>query len=153
MTFDLTFDYTFGLQVISGPVSVNQPACRQPGAYLYWLSPWGWMGYLFAGYQDTDVVVSSLGSYRQTGLTRHSQKEAATLLTLRAGKLDKQTSEIVATVYESVACYVLVTAPDDAIKAVPVEIEPGTFRVWSDANGRSNLEVKIILPARRGARS
>ncbi|MGV3556912.1 hypothetical protein [Larkinella arboricola] len=150
--FDLTFDLTFGGLTLS-EVNPTDTACRKPGVFLYWLSPVGWAGWLFEAYSDLEKEVRAIGSFRQAGLTRYSQKESAEVLTIRTRHLRKPDAEAIATVLDSPAVYVIAHDKNDAMHLVPVEVPTGTFPVWKDANRLGQMEFKITLPARRSQRA
>ncbi|GAB3889881.1 hypothetical protein GCM10028803_00380 [Larkinella knui] len=149
--FDLSFDHTFGL--VLDEVTPSETACRKPGVYLYWLSPTGWAGWLFEAFADSEKEVRALGSFRQAGLTRYTQKESAEVLTIRTRHLKKWQAEAIATVFESVAVFVLVHDDQDVTHKIPVEVPTGSFPVWKDANRLGRLEGRITLPARRSQRA
>ncbi|RIV19723.1 hypothetical protein DYU11_22605 [Fibrisoma montanum] len=147
-TFDITFDLTFrGLLLTPSQPTVE--GCRKPGIYLTWLAPTGWMYWLWEAEYEEQVAVSSLGTRRQAGLTLHNQKEAAELLRIRTVIYSRSEAKAVSTIYGSPGVYIL--APDQANRfhAVRVEIEPGTFPVYSTASRVSRMETTLILPARR----
>ncbi len=144
-TFDLTFDATFR-GVLLSPVQPSEEGCRTAGALLHWLSPTGWATWLFDGVMDTRTVVSSRGQYVQARTTLHTQKESADLLTVRSIGITTEEARAVATIYGSIAVYLLV--PDEAgvFHALPVNIEPGTFDTVTSRQQVHDLEVSFLLP-------
>ncbi|QKZ15207.1 hypothetical protein [Spirosoma sp. KUDC1026] len=151
-TFDLTFDATFQGVLIT-PTTPSVPGeCRTPGAFLTWQSPTGWPYWLFDGPMSTDKTVSSRGDARQAGLTLATQKESAYVITARTSGLTAEQAEAVATIYDSVAVYLLAPDKDGVFHQVPVTIDPGTFPVHTSRSATHTLSVTFTLPARRSQR-
>jgi hypothetical protein len=126
--------------------------CRSTGAYLTWLSPTGWAYWLFEGPMNTDKVVSSRGDARQAGITLATQKESAYVITARTSGLTTEIAELVSTIYESVAVYLLAPDQDGVFQQVPVEIPTGTFPVHTSRSATHSLAITFTLPARRSQR-
>ncbi|GAB3994674.1 hypothetical protein GCM10028807_32810 [Spirosoma daeguense] len=151
-TFDLTFDHTFQTVLIT-PTQPTETACRKPGAYLTWLSPVGWMYWLFEGPITKQKSVASRGFRRQAGVTIHNQKESGDILLVRTSNLPTQTVEAVATIYESVAIYLLAPDASGKFHQVYVSIDPGTFELHDSRQNVHDLSVILQLPGRRSARA
>ncbi|WP_018622100.1 hypothetical protein [Spirosoma luteum] len=150
--FDLTFDDTFGGVLIgTGSPSVAYE-CRSAGAYLTWLSPVGWMYWLYEGPMNTQKAVRTAGAYQQAGTTRYTQKESNLLLTVRTIGLSKAEVDAVATVYDSIGVFLLAVDTAGVFHRVPVSVEPGTFDLYSSRENVHDLTLTISLPARRSAR-
>ncbi len=150
-TFDLTFDDTFGGLVFqSAPVA--SVGCRKPGVFLSWLSPFGPAYWLFEGFADRERQVTTLGTVKRGGLVSDVRKESNQVITARA-VLTEQESELVATIFESVAIYALVPTKDETLVQVPCRVEPVTAPEWKEAETRLYLDVKVIFPGRKSARA
>lgn len=119
---------------------------------LHWLSPTGWATWLFEGVIDTGKVVSSRGQYTQAGVKLYTQKESALLLTVRTANISADEADAVATVFDSIAVYLLVPDTSDAFHPIPVSIEPGTFNVHSTRELVHTIELSFTLPAHRSQR-
>lgn len=153
MTFDLTFDHTFG-DVVFSLVSPTPPAadCRQPGVLLTWLSYRGWNYWLFEGYSQTDTEVVSAGTFRRAGTTFSTGRESRRIVTCRTRGLLREWADLVSSVAESVSVYALAIDADGRYQAVPVRIPEGRYPVWNDRAGSLNFAVEIEFPARKSQR-
>lgn len=147
MTFDLTFDPTFG-SVLLDDTPAPVAGCRERGVLLGWLTGQGWHYYLFSAFADYATTSNTFGTYEQGGAVRDTVKRFATVITARAGFIDRQTANVLRTLYDSAAVYALLPVEGDETKVetVPVRIDPGTVKYWQGLNNRMQFEASVQFP-------
>ena len=132
---------------LAKPLILKIAQCSSSGTYLRWLTGLGtWEGWLFPGDVDTktklgDSTSLATADARATVAVRWPGTDT---LTLRAGDLSEVQAQALSTLLDSPQVYQQFA--DNS--RVPVLVVPDSNFSRTSADGKHELELSILLPAR-----
>ncbi len=152
-TFTNAFDHTFTGYLVEGQSPARVEGC--PTTYrLGWLTPVGWCYWDFEAPDTETANYETLGSYVSDRTRRDTRRQATQVLILRTARLDHLTRQVLSTVYNSVAVFLLVTdSTTGVIEATPVRVPPGEQTLNQSRRPIDNMTVSVELPVRQSFRN
>lgn len=144
-SFDIYFDRTFRSRHLLDTSPIID-YCRPTGYFLQWLTiEAGWDYHLFSGKASIGADNKSRFQTKQGGV-RKSSKVITPSLVVRTFNLTKQEAKRVSVIYGSSSVYLQLANENNKLAFVPVFVDDTGVTIWSDGQGRQNLEVTLLLP-------
>lgn len=144
-SFDIYFDRTFRSRHLLDTAPVID-YCRPQGYFLQWLTiERGWDYHLFSGKATIGTDNKSKLQTKQGGV-RKGTKAITPSIIVRAFGLTKSEAQRVSVIYGSSSVYLQLANESNKLAFIPVFIDDTGVTIWSDGQGRQNLEVTLLLP-------